>query len=123
MKREITRVINITKGTIVKEGRLPRTIFETLLQSDLPEEEKSFDRLWQESLLVVGAGADTTANVCAHLTFHLLSNPDKLARLRKELEDAIPDPYEPAQLIIVEQLPYLVGHSRYYHQRILLTLK
>jgi cytochrome P450 len=111
MKREITRVIDITKGRIVEEGRLPRTIFESLLESNLPEKDKSFDRLWQESLLVVGAGADTTANVCAQLTFHLLSNPDKLAILRKELEEALPDAYEPVKLIVVEHLPYLVGHS------------
>ena len=111
MKREITRIIDITKGRIVEEGRLPRTIFESLLDSNLPEKEKSFDRLWQESLLVVGAGADTTANVCAQLTFHLLSNPDKLAILKKELEEAIPDPYEPVKLTVVEHLPYLVRHS------------
>jgi cytochrome P450 len=111
MKREITRVIDITKGRIVEEGRLPRTIFESLLESNLPEKDKSFDRLWQESLLVVGAGADTTANVCAQLTFHLLSNPDKLATLKKELEEALPDAYEPVKLTVVEHLPYLVGHS------------
>lgn len=116
MKREITRIVDITKGRIMEEGRLPRTIFESLLESNLPEKEKSFDRLWQESLLVVGAGADTTANVCAQLTFHLLSNPDKLATLEKELLEAIPDPYEPVKLTVVEHLPYLVGHSPFFVQ-------
>jgi cytochrome P450 len=122
MKREITRIIDITKGTIVEDGRLPRTIFESLLGSNLPEKEKSFDRLWQESLLVVGAGADTTANVCAQLTFHLLSNPDKLAKLKKELEEALPDPYEPVKLSVVEHLPYLVGPSPFFVQGVLRQL-
>jgi cytochrome P450 len=122
MKREITRVIDITKGTIVEDGRLPRTIFESLLESNLPEKEKSFDRLWQESLLVVGAGADTTANVCAQLTFHLLSNPDKLAKLKEELEEALPDPYEPVKLTVVEHLPYLVGRSPSFVQDVLRQL-
>ena len=39
---------------------LQRTIFNELLESDLPPEEKLHSRLWQEGL-VVGAGSDTTA--------------------------------------------------------------
>lgn len=33
-----------------------RTIFHDLLESDLPPEEKSLERLWQEGQVVVGAG-------------------------------------------------------------------
>jgi len=41
--------------------------------------------------------------------FHLLDNPDILEKLRKELEDAIPDKFEAVKLSVVEQLPYLVS--------------
>jgi hypothetical protein len=40
--------------------------------------------------------------------FHLLDNVDVLKKLRKELEDAMPDRFEPAELGVVEKLPYLV---------------
>jgi cytochrome P450 len=59
---------------------------------------------------VVGAGADTTGNVLTITTFHLLANPDILAKLRKELEEAMPDRFQPAKLSLVENLPYLVRY-------------
>jgi cytochrome P450 len=59
--------------------------------------------------VVVGAGADTTGNALTITTFHLLANPDICARLRKELEEAIPDRFQPAKLSFVENLPYLVS--------------
>ena len=37
------------------------TIFENLMRGDLPEPEKSVDRLAQEGALVVSAGTETTA--------------------------------------------------------------
>jgi hypothetical protein len=44
------------------------------------------------------------------LTFHLLSNPDKLKKLRSELEKAIPDVSAPLPPIKdLEQLPYLTA--------------
>jgi len=41
------------------------------------------------------------------LTFHLLSKPEKLAKLKAELKEAIPDPSVPLSLKAIEQLPYL----------------
>lgn len=38
------------------------TIFQAMLDSDLPPEEKSAARLIDEGQPVVGAGSDTTAN-------------------------------------------------------------
>jgi hypothetical protein len=40
--------------------------------------------------------------------FNLLYNPDTMEKL-KELEGAIPDKFAPAELSVVENLPYLVG--------------
>jgi cytochrome P450 len=88
---------------------LDKTIFHALLESDLPSEEKLHSRLWQEGLVVVGAGATTTSNTLMVTHFHLLDNPDTMEKLRKELEGAIPDKFAPAELSVVEKLPYLVG--------------
>ncbi|EON70045.1 hypothetical protein W97_09313 [Coniosporium apollinis CBS 100218] len=83
------------------------TIFHELLNSDLPLWEKSLERLWQEGQVVVGAGADTTANALTVTTFHLLDNPDKLQRLKSELEMLMPDLCSPVKLRELEQLPYM----------------
>jgi hypothetical protein len=88
------------------------TIFHELINSDLPPEEKTVLRLWQEGQTVVGAGADTTANTLTVLTFHLLDNPDKAARLKKELETVMPSPASRARLLDLEKLPYLVRSYR-----------
>ncbi|RDL41592.1 Cytochrome P450 [Venustampulla echinocandica] len=97
----------IDKPSEINEDGLARTIFHSLLKSDIPPEEKNLDRLTQEGQLIVGAGADTTANVLTVTTFHLLNNPDIPLKLREELENATPDPYEPLKLATAEPLPYL----------------
>jgi len=87
---------------------LDKTIFHALLESDLPPEEKLHSRLWQEGQVVIGAGADTTSNTLTVIHFHLLDNLDVLEKLKKELKDAMPDKFKPAELSVVEKLPYLV---------------
>jgi cytochrome P450 len=64
--------------------------------------------LWQEGQVVIGAGADTTANALTITHFHILNNPDVHKQLRAELEEALPNKYTPVELRVVEQLPYLV---------------
>jgi cytochrome P450 len=59
-------------------------------------------------MLIVGAGAETTAASLGVITFHLLDNPEILKRLREELEVALPDSDKPVKLKELEQLPYLV---------------
>jgi cytochrome P450 len=67
--------------------------------------------MWQEGLSVVGAGSETTANVLAVVHFHLLDNPDILARLQKELREALPDRNAAVALNAVVKLPYLVSET------------
>jgi cytochrome P450 len=88
---------------------LDKTIFHTLLESDIPAEEKLHSRLWQEAQVVIGAGADTTANTLTITHFHILDNPDVHKKLQAELEEALPRRYEPVELRAVENLPYLVS--------------
>jgi cytochrome P450 len=83
------------------------TIFHELLNSDLPPQEKTLDRLGQEAQLIVGAGLDTTAHALNTTTFHLLDNPEKLYKLRLELKEAMPDPKSRTSLLVLERLPYL----------------
>lgn len=64
------------------------TIFHELLQSkSIPEAEKRTERIWQDGQSVVVGGSETVAKVLTHITFHLLAEPDVLAKLRRELEE------------------------------------
>jgi cytochrome P450 len=90
---------------------LEKTIFHEILESDIPESEKSYERLWQEAQVTIGAGADTTGNAFTVTHFHLLDNPDVLKKLQTELKEALPNKYDPVELKVVEQLPYLVSLS------------
>ncbi|KAG7094568.1 hypothetical protein E1B28_005396 [Marasmius oreades] len=53
------------------------------------------------------AATDTTANACAHGTFHLLMNPEILVKLRKELDEAWKDVSQDMKYGQLEELPYL----------------
>jgi cytochrome P450 len=67
------------------------TIFHDLLENkDMPASEKSIDRLVQEGQIIVSAGTETTAWCLSVTTFHLLSNPQVIQKLRAELEGAMP---------------------------------
>jgi cytochrome P450 len=83
-----------------------RTIFHGLLQSDLPESEKSSARLAEEAQNLLAAGTDSTANTLAAITYHLLSDPDKLQKLQAELHSAVPKGSLPT-FSKIETLPYL----------------
>ena len=56
---------DIANGTDKHDPILPRTVFHTLIDSDLPAEEISKDRMAQEAQVIIGAGADTTAHACS----------------------------------------------------------
>lgn len=94
------------KDSVVKKTD-QRNVFEALLQSDLPPEEVSRQRLHHEATLVVGAGFETTKYTLALSSFHIFSNPHIWKTLRQELETAIPDPANPPSLTDLEKLPYL----------------
>ena len=82
---------------------------KTLLASKLPDSEKSTDRLFCESQVLLAAGTETTALTLAKLTYHLLENPDILKRLKRELKEAIPDADVVPMISQVENLPYLLS--------------
>jgi cytochrome P450 len=85
------------------------TIFHELLASDLPQHEKGYERLWQEGSALIGAGVETASNTLTVGLYYLSQNPEKLARLKTELETAMPDPSHLARWAKLESLPYLTA--------------
>ena len=86
-----------------------KTVFSSLIASDLPPEELSVTRLQHEAAGIIGAGIETTKSTLVLASFHILDNPDILRRLREELKLAIPNPDSPPSLPELERLPYLTA--------------
>ncbi|KAI9648460.1 hypothetical protein NHQ30_003094 [Ciborinia camelliae] len=80
------------------------SIFAAILGSSLPDAEKTDHRLGGEGFSMISAGTETTAWTLTVTTFYLLSHPETLARLSKELQDA--DAIN-LSWFALEKLPYL----------------
>nr|BDX35606.1 cytochrome P450 monooxygenase StrF [Stachybotrys sp.] len=89
-----------------KQSSMP-TVFNDMLESKLPPEELARNRLSDEALSLVGAGTETVSNALTVGTFHILNSPEVLAKLKAELEEAIPDPNSIPPWAELEKLPYL----------------
>ncbi len=85
--------------------------YQAILYSSLPEPEKEPARLAQEILTMLVGGSATTARVMTRITYHLISEPAILARLREELKTIVSDPFVTPALEKLEHLSYLVSLS------------
>lgn len=81
-----------------------------MFHADVPDDEKTVDRLTEEGILFVVAGNETTGNALSIMTFHILSNPTVLQKLKKELIEFMPDPKVVPTWQALEKLPYLVSN-------------
>ena len=88
-------------------------IFETLLNSDLPPEERSGERLVEDAQIIVGAGSTTTSSALALATYYIITDPAILNKLMTELKTAMPDTHQHHHpvlpLIELEKFPYLTA--------------
>lgn len=66
------------------------------------------DEIVSQALVIVGAGAETSASILTAVTGFLLDNPDKLARLAREVRSAFASESE-INFDAVAKLPYLVA--------------
>lgn len=86
------------------------TLFHEMLNSDLSPREKSVGRMVQEAQVIIGAAILTTSWAAAVASFHIINDPSIFAKLRSELEEALPDPAATQpDWQTLEQLPYLSG--------------
>ncbi|KAJ6443714.1 Polyketide synthase [Purpureocillium lavendulum] len=106
VKNQIVKIMS-GENTANKSVR-HRTVFHELLQSSLPPEELSVERLKHEAASITGAGIDTTKTTLALATYHILATEKVRERLRAELEEAIPDANAAIPSVPeLEKIPYL----------------
>lgn len=105
-----SQVAAILQGSNVKSTDVAHpTIFHDIIDSKLPDSDKSLERLTEEALSVVGAGMETTKWVLTVATFHLLSNDDVRAKLKSELAEAMPDSANILPYNELEKLAFLTA--------------
>ncbi|KAL8888077.1 MAG: hypothetical protein Q9192_006232, partial [Flavoplaca navasiana] len=85
---------------------IKRTIFEGILSSSLPKEEKTDARMANDAQLIVLAGEGTTAYTLTAILFELLSHPDELEKVKRELAAAVPNKNKLPSYSEIEALPY-----------------
>ncbi|GJC85385.1 cytochrome P450 monooxygenase sdnH [Colletotrichum liriopes] len=86
------------------------SVFHHLLSSDVPESEKSTDRLRAESMILLLAGTLAGAHTLTFVVFYVLQNPQIEKRLRAELQPVFKGyPNKMPTWAELERLPYLRG--------------
>ncbi|KAK7923443.1 cytochrome P450 [Apiospora marii] len=87
------------------------TIFSELLDSDLPESEKTVFRFTGDDFSLTAGGTETTAMVLTKVGYYLLTQPQVRARHVHVLEGAQQqmEGENPLSWASLEQIPYLYG--------------
>ncbi|KAF7956988.1 hypothetical protein EAE96_004310 [Botrytis aclada] len=86
------------------------SVFHHVLSSDIPESEKSIDRLRAESMILLLAGTLAGAHTLTFVVFYVLQNPQIEKRLRAELQPVFKGyPNKIPAWAELEKLPYLRG--------------
>ncbi|KAI9702616.1 MAG: hypothetical protein M1820_006122 [Bogoriella megaspora] len=86
-----------------------RTILHDLLESDLPKQEKSRNRLRDEAFSLVTAGSGTTAHTCKCTTYYIQADSGVYSKLMQELRTIMPTRETVPKLTDLEKLPYLTA--------------
>jgi cytochrome P450 len=110
IQKDIVSMVASFKKGETKEVDSRNGILMDMLKADLKDNEKPVDYLM--------AGTDTVAWTLTVLTYHLLSKPDILAKVTKELKTVVDDPENLPKWSVLEQLPYL---SSVLHESIRLS--
>lgn len=84
-----------------------QTVFDVLLESDLPEQEKKDKRITGEVVAILLAGTETTSWALTVLTFYILMDRKVLDKLTEELARVVESPSWLPKWSALEQLPYL----------------
>jgi cytochrome P450 len=101
---------NIAKGILNGEDNCAKdTIIHHLYRSSLPQEEKDLERVWQESMSLVGAGGETVANTICTTIFYILQDRAIHTRLVNELKMVMPIDGRIPPLTALLSLPYLTA--------------
>ncbi|KAF2786944.1 cytochrome P450 [Melanomma pulvis-pyrius CBS 109.77] len=109
-KQHITTALNESREN-EKKGIVPDdrgSIFHYVANSDMPESEKSEERLAKEAQVLLGGGTASTARTIGFASYYILSRPEISSRLREELRETMAEwPQRVPTWAELERLPFL----------------
>jgi cytochrome P450 len=82
-----------------------------LADPSIPEKERDYYRLRDETFGLLAAGTETTARVLTAASFYLANDPRVRETLQAELKQAMPTLDSRPTWAELEQLPYLVRYT------------
>lgn len=84
------------------------SIFRHIVSSDMPESERSVERLSREAMVLFVAGTATTARITWFISYFILRDSHMMERLGNEVRHIMADyPKSPPRWSELEKLPYL----------------
>jgi cytochrome P450 len=98
-----------TKGDREEGG----SMFHHLLRSDIPDAEKSTERLNAEAVSFLGAGTYPTAATTIFVAYYILAEPKIEERLREDLKDVMANFDEEVRLVMLDMVNSELTFSRY----------
>ncbi|KAL8687875.1 MAG: hypothetical protein Q9218_006071 [Villophora microphyllina] len=104
-KAKLAKEAHDLKGTHMDDKA---SLFRHILNSDMPESERSDERLSKEAQVLLAAGTATTARTLTTISYYILARPQIRARLEHELQDTMARyPERVPSWADLERLPYL----------------
>lgn len=92
----------------VEDGKNHASLFHHVAASDMPESERSPERLAKEAQVLLGGGTASTARTIGFATYYILANPEIKTKLQAELRDPMQEwPEKVPTFAELEALPYL----------------
>jgi len=107
MEEQVKVIMDAGPNAHLDEKHHPTIFYELLFNSDLPKHELTLDRMAHEGTLLIVAGSETVGNAITTMHYHLLANPEKLAKVRQELVEVMPNADTVPTLAQLRRLPYL----------------
>jgi cytochrome P450 len=102
--------IRQAKAAYEKEDLPSISLMHQIIKSDMPESEKSDQRLMKEAETLLGAATELTASTMAFGAVHILLRPDLKQRLQEELKGVMAEwPRRVPEWAELEKLPLLQG--------------
>lgn len=89
----------------IQTGKM--TLAQMILNSDLPQSDKTIEKISADANIVVQAGTETTSSGLSAITYYLLKQPEWLSRVRNELLTVVTDSRSLPSWPVLETLPIL----------------
>ncbi|KAJ6114889.1 cytochrome P450 [Penicillium sp. IBT 16267x] len=106
--QNIQRIMSNKEKSGMDSASHQTSLFHHIAASDMPESERSPERLAKEAQVLLGGGTASTARTIGFATYYILANPEIKAKLQAELRETMDGwPEKVPSMAELLALPYL----------------